>query len=47
MMRFAAAFFPYVQITDYVVLEVSYVQKLFGYDTPATQFFTAGVRVAF
>ena len=47
MMRFAAAFFPYVQITDYVVLELSYVQKLFGYDTPATQFLTGGVRVAF
>jgi len=47
MMRFAAAFFPYVQITDHAVVEVSYVQKLFGYDTPATQFLTFGARFAF
>ncbi len=47
MMRFAGAIFPYVQITEHAVLELSYVQKLFGYDTPATQFFTAGARFAF
>jgi len=47
MMRFGAAFFPYIQVTDHAVIELSYVQKLFGYDTPATQFFTGGVRVAF
>lgn len=47
MMRFAAAFFPYIQITDHAVIELSYVQKLFGYDTPATQFYTGGVRFAF
>lgn len=47
MFRFAAAFFPYVQVTDHAVLELGYVQKIFGYDTPATQFYTVGVRAAF
>jgi hypothetical protein len=47
MMRFGLAVFPYMQITDSASLELSYVQKVFGYDTPATQFYTATTRVAF
>lgn len=45
MMRFGTAVFPYVQVTDHAAIELGYVQKIFGYDTPATQFFHAGVRV--
>lgn len=44
MMRFGLALFPYAQITDSLALELGYVQKIFGYDTPATQFFTIGLR---
>jgi hypothetical protein len=44
MMRFGLALFPYAQITESLALELGYVQKIFGYDTPATQFFTVGLR---
>jgi hypothetical protein len=47
MMRFALAAFPYIQVSKFAVIEASYVQKIFGYDTPATQFYTIGVRAAF
>lgn len=47
MFRFAASVFPYVQMNDKVSLELGYVQKLFGYDTPATQFLSAAVRYVF
>ena len=40
-MRFAVAVLPYFRITNHAALELGYVQKLFGYDPPATQFFTA------
>ncbi len=44
MMRFGTAIFPYLQVTEHAAIELGYVQKIFGYDTPATQFFHAGVR---
>lgn len=47
MMRFGLAVFPYFQVTERASIELSYVQKLFGYDTPATQFYTATARVVF
>jgi hypothetical protein len=47
MMRFGVALFPYLQVTEHAALELGYVQKIFGYDTPATQFYTVGVRAAF
>jgi hypothetical protein len=46
-MRFAIAVLPYIRITDHAALELGYVQKLFGYDPPATQFWTGGVRAQF
>jgi hypothetical protein len=47
MFRFAIMVLPYIRITDHAALEFGYVQKLFGYDTPATQFWTGGVRATF
>ncbi|RYE95064.1 MAG: hypothetical protein EOO75_00280 [Myxococcales bacterium] len=47
MMRFGTIIAPYMKVTDRVAVELSYVQKIFGYDTPATQFYSAGVRAAF
>jgi hypothetical protein len=47
MMRFGLALFPYMQITERVALELGYVQKIFGYDTPATQFYNIGLRALF
>ncbi|MCA9619346.1 MAG: hypothetical protein KC731_09990 [Myxococcales bacterium] len=47
MMRFALMVLPYFRVTDHAAVELGYVQKLFGYDTPATQFFTGGVRASF
>jgi hypothetical protein len=46
-MRFAIAVLPYFRITSHAAIELGYVQKLFGYDPPATQFWTAGVRASF
>ncbi len=46
-MRFAIAILPYIRITDHAAIELGYVQKLFGYDPPATRFFTGGVRAQF
>ena len=46
-MRFAIAVLPYFRITNNAALELGYVQKLFGYDPPATQFWTGGVRATF
>jgi hypothetical protein len=46
-MRFAIAILPYFRITEHAAIELGYVQKLFGYDPPATQFWTAGVRASF
>lgn len=46
MMRFGVITMPYVAY-DFVALELLYLQKLFGFDPPATQFYSAGVRVAF
>jgi len=47
MFRFAATLLPYVQMSDTVSLELGYLQKLFGYDTPATQLYTATLRYVF
>jgi len=47
MMRFGVAIFPYFKVTDHTAIELGYVQKIFGYDTPATQFFHIGVRASF
>lgn len=47
MFRFAAMALPYVQMSDKLSLELSYLQKLFGYDTPATQLYSATVRYVF
>ncbi len=47
MFRFAASILPYVQVSDTVSLELGYLQKLFGYDTPATQLYTATLRYVF
>jgi len=42
--RFAVSILPYFLVTDAVAVEGGYVQKLFGYDARATQFFYVGVR---
>lgn len=47
MFRFAASVLPYVQMSDKLSLELGYLQKLFGYDTPATQLYTATLRYVF
>lgn len=47
MFRFAATFLPYIQMSGRVSLELGYLQKLFGYDTPATQLYTATLRYVF
>lgn len=44
MMRFGAVVAPYAQVTEHAALELSFVQKIFGYDTPATRFISIGVR---
>jgi hypothetical protein len=46
-MKFGIAVLPYIGVTEHAALELGYVQKLFGYDAPATQFFYAGARAAF
>ena len=46
-MKFAIALLPYFQVTDHFAIELGYVQKFFGYDAPATQFWYAGARAAF
>jgi len=45
-MKFGVAIAPYVQISDHFAVDGGYVQKFFGYDAPATQFFYGGVRFA-
>jgi hypothetical protein len=45
-MRFGAAMLPFMAITENAALELGYVQKLFGYDVPATQFWYAGARAS-
>lgn len=47
MFRFASTILPYVQMSDTVSLELGWLQKLFGYDTPATQLYTATLRYVF
>jgi hypothetical protein len=46
-MKFGVAALPYIGVTERAALELGYVQKLFGYDAPATQLFYAGARAAF
>lgn len=45
--RFGLALLPYFKVTDHFAVELGYVQKLFGYDPPATQTYFVGVRAAF
>ncbi len=45
-MKFGVAILPYMAITDHAALELGYVQKLFGYDAPATQLWYAGARAS-
>jgi hypothetical protein len=45
-MKFGLAISPYFQITDHFAIDGGYVQKFFGYDAPATQFFYGGIRFA-
>ena len=45
--RFGVALLPYVQVTDHAVVELGYVQKLFGYDATGTQVYYAGVATSF
>lgn len=47
MFRFAATVLPYVQLSDKLSLELAYLQKLFGYDTPATQLYSFTLRYVF
>jgi hypothetical protein len=47
MFRFASVVLPYVQMSDKVSLELSWLQKIFGYDTPATQLYAATLRYVF
>lgn len=47
MFRFASMVLPYVQMSDKVSLELGWLQKIFGYDTPATQLYTATIRYVF
>lgn len=44
--KFGTVVSPYVQITEYVALEAGYLQKFFGDDAQATQFWYAGARAA-
>src|SRR5439155_21405707 len=45
--RFAIALLPYFLVTERLSVEAGYVQKLFGYDARATQFYYLGVRALF
>lgn len=47
MMRFGVSLAAYAQVARSIAIEAGYTQKIFGYDTPATQFFTLGARAAF
>jgi hypothetical protein len=46
-LRLSVAVLPYIRITDNAAVELGFVQKLFGYDTPAAQTWTGGVRTTF
>lgn len=46
MMRFGVLAGVTVGITERVSVDVVYLQKLFGFDTPATQFFTVAAQVS-
>lgn len=45
--KFGTAILPFVQVTNHAVLNLGYVQKFFGYDAPATQFYYAGATAVF
>jgi hypothetical protein len=47
MFRFASMILPYVQMSDKLSLELGYLQKIFGYDTPATQLYMVTLRYVF
>lgn len=47
MMRFGFSLSPYLRIGKSIAIEANYTQKLFGYDTPATQFYSVGLRAAY
>lgn len=42
--RFGVTVLPYFLVTDHLAVELGYIQKLFGYDARATQFWFAGLR---
>lgn len=45
--KFGVAMLPFFQITEHFAIDAGYVQKLFGYDAPATQLFTVGASTSF
>lgn len=45
--RFALALLPYFLVTEYLSVELGYVQKFFGYDARATQAYSLGLRGLF
>ena len=47
MFRFASTILPYVQMSDKLSLELGYLQKIFGYDTPATPLYMVTMRYVF
>jgi len=46
MMRFGMVMGVTAALTTRYAVEATYVQKIFGYDTPATRFFTLGAQVS-
>ncbi len=42
--RFALGLLPYFLVTDHLAVELGYIQKMFGYDVPATQAYFVGLR---
>lgn len=45
-MKFGMTYLPFIGVTEHAALEFGFVQKLFGYDAPATQFLYIGARGA-
>jgi hypothetical protein len=45
--KFGFVVLPHFRVTDRLAVELGYVQKLFGYDAPATQLYTIGLRQVF
>jgi len=47
MFRFAAMVLPYFHVTEHAAIELGWVQTIFGYDLPSTQYWSGGVRTTF